>query len=193
MIDFNYFHLFPGIVILAMILIILKKQKRNLWYLFFFSGFWIYLLFAFSVIVFPIAPLSKNDGFRLSLNLIPFYFGTCEMPELCIRNIVDNILLTVPFGLGISFITSLHWKNFIWLAPLVGLVFEVLQLIIALLFRSPFRVVDINDVILNALGVWVGYILFRTFGFFYLFVTKRLPVRHISLFAYLHEVVRQTQ
>src|SRR5215216_704264 len=133
MIYFNYFHLLLGIAILAIALMLLSQQKRSLWYLFFFSGFWIYLLFVSSVIVFPIVPLSKNDEFRLSLNLIPFYFGTCDMSELCIRNIVDNILLTVPFGLGISFIANLRWKEFIWLAPLVGLVFEGLQLIIALL------------------------------------------------------------
>ena len=180
---------------LPIILIFLGKRKHSLWYLLFFTVFWVYLLFVFSVIVFPIVPLSgiNRDAFRLSVNLIPFYFAPCYMPEHCLRNIVDNILLTVPFGLGISFIARLRWKEFIWLSLLVGFGFEVLQLVIALFFRSPFRIVDINDVILNALGVWLGYLLFRIFGFFYLFMTRRLEIDQRSLLAYVYEVVRQSE
>jgi len=195
MINFSYLHLFFGIAMLLFILVFLGKQKHSLWYLLFFSVFWAYLLFVFSVIVFPIVPSAgmARDAFRLSVNLIPFYFGPCYMPEHCIRNIVENILLTVPFGLGISFIARLRWKDFIWLALLVGFGFEVLQFMIALLFRSPFRIVDINDVILNTLGVWFGYLLFRLFGFSYLFMTRRLEVNHRALFAYVYEVVRRSQ
>jgi glycopeptide antibiotics resistance protein len=195
MIDFSYSHLLFGTGILAIILVRLKTQKRSFWYLLFFSMFWIYLLFVLGTIIFPIAPLPKiyRDEFRLSINLIPFYFGACDPWDLCLRNIVGNILLTVPFGLGVSFITGLRWKDFIWLSPSVGLVFEGLQLMIALLFRSAFRVVDINDVILNTLGVWLGYLLFRMFGSFYLFVTKRFEIQDQSLSAYIYEVVHQSQ
>jgi glycopeptide antibiotics resistance protein len=92
----------------------------------------------------------------------------------------------------VSFIAKLRLKDIVWLSILVGVVFETLQLIIALIFRSPFRVIDINDFILNGLGVWLGYLLFRIFGFFYVRVTKQLKLQHKSIFAYVYEVVRHS-
>ena len=44
-----------------------------------------------------------------------------------------------------------------------------------------------------ALGVWLGYLLFRMFGSFYLFVTKRFEIRDQSLSAYIYEVLHQSQ
>jgi glycopeptide antibiotics resistance protein len=41
-----------------------------------------------------------------------------------------------------------------------GLIIEAVQLIIGLLLGYPYRVTDINDVIANALGVWLGFALF---------------------------------
>src|SRR5215207_10205262 len=144
MIDFTYSHFLFGMAILAVALVLLGRQKRGLWYLFFFSIFGMYLLFVVSVIVFPIAPLSENYAgtFKPSINLIPFDFGTCDMLALCYREIIKNIQLTIPFGFGINFIARLKAKDIFWLAMLVGFVFEVIQLILSLVFRSAFRAVD---------------------------------------------------
>jgi glycopeptide antibiotics resistance protein len=194
MIEFTYFHLLVGVGILAFILIFLWKQKRNLWYLFFFAAFGLYLLLVLSGVIFPIAPLSPEyaENFKPNLNLLPFYFGRCDMPELCVGGVIDNILLTIPFGFGISFIARLRSKDFLWLAPLVGLVFEIIQLILSFVFRSPFRAVDINDVIFNAIGVWLGYGVFRVFGWLYLTTTQRFEIKTKYLFAYIYDVVRQS-
>ncbi len=194
MITFTYSHLLVGIAILAIILIFLGRQKRSFWYLLVFSAFWIYLLFVVSVIAFPIAPLPEEywGSFKPSINLVPFYFGTCDMPGICLENIAGNVLLTVPFGFGISFLVCLKPRDFFWLAILVGLVFEVTQLILSLVFRSAFRAVDINDIILNATGVWFGYFFFRIFGSLYLYITQRFKVRHRFVFAYIYDVVRQS-
>jgi glycopeptide antibiotics resistance protein len=194
MIGFSFFHLSIGMAILAAILIFLARQRRSFWYLLFFSIFWIYLLFVVSVIVFPIVPLSKEywATFKPSVNLVPFYFGTCELPRLCLINVVGNILLTMPFGFGISFIAPLKPRDFLWLAISVGLACEGTQLAVSLAYRSVFRAVDINDVILNAIGVWVGYALFRVFGWLYLHTASRFATMNRHLFAYLYDVVRQS-
>ena len=146
------------------------------------------------MVIFPIHIPDGNPEFvrRLQVNLVPFYFGGCYYLPLCLRNIYLNILLTIPFGFGISFVAKVKHKDVIWVVVAVGLVFEFSQLIVSLVFRSPFRVVDINDVILNAVGVWLVYALFRIFGFLYLFVTKRFEMRHRFLFAYVYDVVRQS-
>jgi glycopeptide antibiotics resistance protein len=195
MIELTYLHLFVGIAILACILIFLWKQKRDLWYLFFFAVFGTYLLFVLSVVIFPIVPLSAEhvETFKPRLNLIPFYVGRCDpMPVLCVESVVENILLTIPFGFGISFIAHLRSRDCLWLAPLVGFVFEIIQLIISFVFRSPFRATDINDVIFNAVGVWLGYGVFRIFARLYLYITQRFEMENRYLFAYIYDVVRQS-
>jgi len=67
-------------------------------------------------------------------------------------NIGGNILLLVPFGflLPLIFSTS-NWKKILFIAPLSGLSIELLQ---AYLHVGIF---DIDDVILNGLGVVLGY------------------------------------
>jgi glycopeptide antibiotics resistance protein len=192
MIEFTYFHLFVGVAILTFILIFLWKQKRDLWHLFFFAAFGLYLLLVLSGVIFPLAPLSPEyaENFKPNLNLIPFYFGRCDIPELCVEGAIDNILITIPFGFGISFIARLRAKDFLWLAPLVGLVFEMIQLILSFVFRSAFRATDINDVIFNAVGVWLGYGVFRVFGWLYLYITQRFEIKNKYLFAYIYDVVR---
>ncbi len=71
------------------------------------------------------------------------------------------ILLTVPFGFGICFLTSLRGKRLFTLALLTGLALEGVQLFIGLAAGYYYHSVDINDVLLNALGVLVGSGLFR--------------------------------
>lgn len=194
MIELTYSHLFVGVAILAVILVFLWKQKRDLWYLLFFAAFGIHLLFVLSGVIFPIAPLSGEhaETFKPHLNLIPFYFGECDiMPVLCVGGVIENILLTIPFGFGISFIARLRTKDFLWLAPLVGIVFETIQLIFSFMFRSTLRATDINDVIINAVGVWLGYGIFRMFGRLYLYFTQRFEIKSRYLFAYIYDVVRR--
>jgi glycopeptide antibiotics resistance protein len=187
-------YLLGGVALLVLTLLLLRREKYSRSYLFLFSLSWIYLLWVLNIIIFPIAPLPEvyQDAFRLKTNFTPFDFDVCGFRRICLANIVGNVLLTVPLGFGVSFIAKLRLKDIVWLSILVGVVFETLQLIIALIFRSPFRVIDINDFILNGLGVWLGYLLFRIFGFLYVLVTKQLKLQHKSIFAYVYEVVRHS-
>lgn len=190
MIYFTAVHLFIGLALLFMVLIVLRKQKKNFSYLFFFSVFWIYMLGVVSVVAFPFPVGTHNPNFKPSLNLIPFYFGDCSFVILCIKNIYENILLTVPFGFGISFIARIKSQNMFWLALAVGFTFEFTQLVISLIVKSAFRSVDINDVILNAIGVLLGYGVFKFFGWLFVSVTDRFEIRHQTIFAYIDAVVR---
>jgi len=143
-----------------------------------------------SVVVFPFPVGVTAPNFKPSINLIPLRFGDCSFAMLCVRNIYENILLTMPFGFGINFITRIKSQNVFWLALAVGFTCEFTQLIISLIFKSAFRSVDINDVILNATGVLFGYGLFRIFGWLFGYVTDRFEIRHQTIFAYIDAVVR---
>jgi len=186
-------YLLSGVVVLAITLIVLWRQQKGFAYFFFFSVFWIYMMSVISVVAFPFPIGIPNPNFKPNINLIPLNFGVgdCGFLILCIRNIYENILLTIPFGFGISFIAHIKPRNIFWLAFAVGFTFELIQLIISLAVRSPFRVVDINDVILNAAGVLLGYGLFKIFGATYSFITRLFTIQHRYVFAYVYEVVCQ--
>ncbi len=192
--DFGWIHIYLGFAILIIALIVLWARGRSFSHLFFDAVFGVYLIGVVSVVVFPIHIPEKGTELNrvLQLNLIPFNFGRCDFLSLCIRNIYQNILLTIPFGFGIRFITPVKSKRIFWLALAVGLTFEIIQILISLVVQSAFRVVDINDVILNAVGVLIGYGVFRILGRLYLLVTDGFEIRHRYIFSYLYDVVTQS-
>jgi len=189
-----------GIGLLVILLPFLWQRKHSLAYLVFFSIFWLYLLAVVQAVVFPFAVGTSVSPavFRPSLNLIPFYFGDCPAaPAFCARmtleSILDNILLTLPFGFGINFIRKVRPKAFLWLAPAVGCGCELAQLIISLVFKSGFRAVDINDAIFNTIGVLLGYALFRAFAWLFLQGTARLTLSPRSLWSEIRTVALRAE
>lgn len=208
MLDFEILAWLIGFLILVLLLPILWRQKRSPSYLFFFSVFWMYLLALISVAFFPI-PLDTGDaGYRFNnvwdqiahmqkyngINLIPLYFGACwELPRPCAIGIYENILMTVPFGFGINFITSLKPRHFPWLAVSLGIVIETAQFALDLTTGGGYRTVDANDVLFNAIGVLLGYGIFRIFAWLYLTMTRHFGINHTGLLAYIHDVANQAQ
>jgi glycopeptide antibiotics resistance protein len=178
-----------GMGILGVLLSLLWRRKHSLSYLLFFSIFWVYLLVVVQSVIFPIYINLDRSDFSPSINLVPLYFGDCSIPELCVRGILENMILTVPFGFGINFLVRVSQSRIPWLALAVGLGFELSQLVLSLVGRSGFRAVDINDALLNAAGVLLGYALFRGFGWIYVKAVERLAITPRGLFAAVYEVV----
>jgi glycopeptide antibiotics resistance protein len=106
------------------------------------------------------------------VNLIPGNYGNmfADMaagmlsPNIVVWEIAGNILLTVPFGLGISLFYPARGRRILWLALAAGLVLEGIQFLIMVGIGPNVRAVDINDVLLNGLGVLIGYGLYRAVG-----------------------------
>jgi glycopeptide antibiotics resistance protein len=188
-------HLLVGICLLSILLLVLWRKKHSLSYLLFFTAFWMYLLAVVQAVIFPIAIGTSHGGkiYLPNLNLIPFYFGDCFMINLCVRSIIENIVLTIPFGFGINFLVRLKPRNIFWLSLAVGFVFELSQLFISLALKSGFRSVDINDVIFNSMGVLIGYALFRLFAWVYLKIIDQFPFKNKGLFRELYDVAFQAQ
>jgi len=177
-------------LILAIALAVLWFRSRNLWHLLFAAVFGVYLVFAIAAVFFPIRmdpgiPGSLRAVLR-SINLVPFNYDFSFIPHMVWRQIFENILLTVPFGFGISFVARLKPKHFLWLVPAVGIGLEGTQVILALLGVG--RSIDINDVILNGLGVLIGYLLFRLFAWLYVRATHRFGLPRSGLLGYVCDV-----
>jgi glycopeptide antibiotics resistance protein len=191
LIRFNENDFLIGIGVLCCILLVLWWKKRSFSYLLFFSIFWVYLLVVVQTVIFPIA--ITKDYSSPSINLVPFYSGYCSISKYCIENIVGNIILTIPFGFGINFLLRVKPRNFLWLAAAIGFGFEFSQLVISLVFRNGFRSIDINDVMLNATGVLIGYTLFRAFAWAYLKITEYFEIKHKWVFAEIYSIALQTR
>lgn len=63
--------------------------------------------------------------------------------------------------------------SIVWIALAVGLSIELIQAGIGVLLGYFYRIVDVNDVLLNALGVLVGYGAFQVFSW----VISHAPLR----------------
>jgi glycopeptide antibiotics resistance protein len=67
-------------------------------------------------------------------------------------NLIGNIILLVPVGFLVPFIYSnITWKKSLIIAILAGLTIETMQVVLHV------GIFDIDDVMLNALGVMIGY------------------------------------
>ena len=198
--DFDLLSWLIGIALLFAVLAVLWKRGYNVSYLFCFSVFWIYLLLVLKVAVYPI-PLgrgvSEDTAGKLlpvmlsTVHFRPFYFGPFATPASIAVTVLQNLVLTVPFGFEINFLKHLKPKDFLWLAIAFGLGIEVIQFVLALIsvflgIWGPNHIVDINDAILNVIGVLFGYGIFRLFAAWY------APIQHKFktnvFFAYIHDV-----
>lgn len=94
-------------------------------------------------------------------NFIPFksiwsYLSLKRGLVIGFINLVGNIVLFIPVGLLVPFvIPKMSWRKCIVLALLIGFAMEMIQAV----FRVG--IFDIDDVILNGLGVMTGYWLYK--------------------------------
>ncbi len=180
-----------GLGIFIVMGIMVGYRKRSLSYVICFIVFSVYLLLVLDKVLFPIAisgsyadAMRQYPSYTPMVNLTPFNFDFSEAPELVFRQIFQNVLLTIPFGFGINFITPIRPKDFRWLAPAVGVGIEGIQFIVSLLLGYYYHVIDINDAILNALGVFIGFLIFYVFARVYLWMTRRIQVGGFAGYVY---------
>lgn len=191
LVNFDYIHLYSLLFILVVVLAVVWVKTKNLSYVIFCAVFGIYLIGAISVTVFPFFIGEPGADFLRNLNLVPFSFGSCfqYMPEYCVNDIFKNILLAVPFGFLIPFIVPIKPKHTVLVILAIGCSFEFIQLVMAFILRNSFRAIDVNDVIFNTLGAFVGYLLFKLFGWFYESVIQKYRLRPKHIFAYIHQTI----
>ena len=135
--------------------------------------FGFYIIAVIGVIFFPISiPLNwpanlnwKETLYNLGrINLSPLYFLSFTHHPFSLRwLLVDfgvNAILTMPFGFGLGYFRRPGWLKLLLWALLTGLTLEGIQLLVILTIGTLYHTVDINDVILNALGVIIGFCFF---------------------------------
>lgn len=165
--------LLAGLALLLGLLPILYRRTHRLGFLMGFSAFWLYLLMVCALTLFPL-PLPASAEARaplreilLQMNLIPLRYGTTPdgifglPPRTAFWQLGGNVLLTLPYGLFLRGLFSARLRDLPALALAPGLGIEMAQCGFSLLLGSPYRAVDINDVLLNTLGALIGYTIYR--------------------------------
>jgi glycopeptide antibiotics resistance protein len=146
------------------------KRNKSPTYLILFTIFYVYLFKVLDYTLFQFQSLLVLKYFmpnlilngqtaEESMNLIPLISLTLQD----LKTSLLNILLLVPFGFGLPFITNFRMKKVVIIGALFSITIELLQLVTGLMAKMTFRIADINDVIFNTIGVAIGYILFIGF------------------------------
>lgn len=146
----------PMIIIFTVILssirltyLIIKKEKFILYKELTYLLFVIYLLSLFYIVTF------QDDNYG-TFNLIPFkeMFRYNITSKLFIKNIIGNILLFMPFGLFVTaYLDVRHVAPTVMLALISSVSIEIVQKLIG-------RVFDVDDIILNVVGGFLGSVIF---------------------------------
>jgi glycopeptide antibiotics resistance protein len=162
--------LLVGLIWLGISTFLLLKKERSLVYILFFTIFYIYIYKVLDYTLFQFQSLLLLQHFvpglmlngiaaGKSANLIPLATLTLEDMKTSLL----NILMMMPFGFGLPFITNFRMKKIVVIGLLFSIVIEFLQLVTGFMANTTFRVADINDVMFNTAGVAIGYILFVGF------------------------------
>lgn len=129
--------------------------------------FFLYLLEVVSITLFPI-PYHYAGGNMQMNNLVPFttIMGFISRRDLFngFCNIGGNILLFVPFGFMFPLVFRREKRiiKMVVIGFAATLVVESSQFIISSILGFTYRSFDVDDLILNTLGTFLGYLGLRT-------------------------------
>ncbi|MGE5621009.1 MAG: VanZ family protein [archaeon] len=186
--------LFFGMIWLGIATFFLLKKGKSLVYVLFFTIFYVYLYEVFDYTLFQyqsllllkyFVPDLMLNGLRAgkSVNLIPLATLTPED----VKTSLLNVLLMMPFGFGLPFISNFRMKRVVTAGVLVSIAIEFLQLITGFIANTTFRVADINDVIFNTAGAATGYMLFAAFVSMYRRASCNWKTGEIPILRYIAE------
>lgn len=165
LIDFDGLTIIIGIVIYILICIFIhKKYKKEKIYYVFSTIMFCYFMCIAKLTLFPIVMIGLPANIKESINIIPFHNGIN-------RTDILNLIMTIPLGIGIPFITKINnIKKILLLGLCFGLGIETIQYLETFLTKGfSHRIIDINDVIFNFTGTVIG--------FFVLYVFSRLFIK----------------
>lgn len=169
-------------------------------------SFVLYLLAAYFLVILPLPSMEVVESLTTPrTQLVPFafigdmvrdshfvwsdpstYLGAILNPSVYV--VLYNILLTIPFGMYLRYYFKKDLKTTILYTFLLSLFFELTQLSgLYFIYPRGYRLFDVDDLILNTSGGFLGYFLG---GLLTLFLPKREEIdersyesgKHISFF-----------
>jgi glycopeptide antibiotics resistance protein len=186
--------LLVGLVLVGIVAWFRFKRQASIVFLLFLTVFYVYLVKVLDYTLFQFQSLIVLNHFMPELilrgqeagqigNLVPLFTLTVED----LKTSLLNILLTVPFGFGLPFVTNLRFKMVVAVGVLFSIAIELLQMITGLIGGVTFRIADVNDVIFNTIGVSTGCMLFVGFMRIFRHACRNWEVSANPILRYLDE------
>jgi len=179
MIDTSFALISISVIGIPLSIILNLLFKRNLYIHVISLISLMYFAVLISVTLFPIYVDSRPvedmrvNGSILLVNLVPFKGILSSLNHsyymVGVRNVLGNFLLFIPFGIFLGILKVSQVLRALLYGLLFSVVIELLQLLQTHLLLGT-RAVDIDDLILNSLGVVVGFLFYTTF--------KRVEVKY---------------
>ena len=148
----------PMVLLTVVILVVLRigylikyKEKFVFYKEFLILSFIVYILCLFQLVTMQDVPGEHGVNITLFKEITRYTVGS----HLFYHNVIGNIALFVPFGFLTSYYLDLKKKRYnLLLTLLISVTIELIQLRIG-------RAFDIDDIILNIVGSFIGYLLYR--------------------------------
>lgn len=184
-----------GLIWLGAVVFLRLKKHKSSTYLLFLSIFYCYIIavlyytiFAFQSLFLlnwlsPNHLILKGHTAAQGINLIPLV----ALRLVDVKTSLLNILLFIPFGFGLPFITKLQMRKVVIAGALFSVTIELLQLLTGIMAHMTFRTADINDLIFNTIGAAIGYLLFIWFMRIYRHYSRKWKILRHPILKYIAE------
>jgi glycopeptide antibiotics resistance protein len=153
--------LLPGLI--ALLWYLRSRRRFTVGRLVAFAGFAVYLLGVSNYTLFPfridweyIQLMRSQTRFLNGVNLIPFR----DLSPKYLMSVQGwgNGVLGMPWGFAFPFVVPVvGWRAIASSGALFAAAIELTQLVISLIYGFAYRVIDVNDFLLNFTGVLSGY------------------------------------
>ena len=147
---------YPMIIIFTVVIVTIRlaylianKVKFKLYRELFMLSFVLYSMILFYVVTFQDNNYGTNNYFPFR-EILRYDIGSSYF----IHNVLGNIIMFIPFGFFVSYIVSSKKPSYILIITLMSsLAIEGTQLLIG-------RTFDVDDIILNMVGGFLGYLIY---------------------------------
>lgn len=183
MLDFELMYGVVGFIIILLFNYKKLKSKTPL-DLYIICSFYIYIICVISVAFFPIL-LSKtpidfifSDFINLDVSKMIKNYKINPVP------VIGNFVLLFPLGFYMPIISKNKKIKYLLIKGfMLSISIELLQLIISLIIGAPDRICDINDLISNMTGYFLGYIFYIIILPIVKFIIKKYNIKS-NFFSY---------
>lgn len=178
--------IFPITSLLFTIPFILNQYHKygaiNKFRVFIIYSFILYMIVIYFLVILPLPSKSSVLKKPNMIRLIPFSFigdflnessliltnpktYLQSLKEPCFYTVIFNIFMTIPFGMYLRYYYKCSLKKIIIISFLLSLFFEITQLTgLYFIYPYPYRIFDVDDLIMNTLGGVIGYFIMGIFN-----------------------------
>lgn len=154
-----------------------KKGYASFYYSFLIFLFIYYLMNAYFLVILPLPPIYEvNTTYTEMMQLVPFQFildiaresslnliqpntYLKALKEPVFTQVLYNIVMVIPFGIFMRYLFKKDLKQTFFYSLLLSLFFELSQLSgLFFIYSGPYRLFDVDDLILNTFGGILGYV-----------------------------------